>query len=226
LLTMLRYTPEVDLVIYTKPEVTGTYSFKGVCPGTDACDKNMDIDPLLVPNQDYTVCLYPPPSTPSPAFNLNNLTACCPLPLCVPLFFIDVLSHAVICEAVNRRRRGLCVSVSWFTSHAGHLAVFRQRQPPPAPILMLRRYCGAHRSRLHNFIRRASFAIIVLQHSVRSVCEILSVAWRSASALNLAYRHMPSASCAAQVGSSSPRCSGNSAASPPTTACSPLRCSL
>ena len=36
---------------------TGVYTFKDVCPGTDACDKNMDIDPLLVPNVDYAVCL-------------------------------------------------------------------------------------------------------------------------------------------------------------------------
>jgi hypothetical protein len=49
-----RYTPAVNLVIFNNPAKTGVYSFKDVCPGTDGCDKNMDI---FTTNADYTVCL-------------------------------------------------------------------------------------------------------------------------------------------------------------------------
>jgi hypothetical protein len=49
-----RHTPAINVLVYSSPAKTGTNSFSSMCPGTDACDKNMNI---VTPNTDYSVCL-------------------------------------------------------------------------------------------------------------------------------------------------------------------------
>jgi hypothetical protein len=110
-----RHTPAINLVFYSQPAQTGINSFRSMCPGTDACDKNMKVGPTT-PNTDYSVCL---PSSVKRIFDAGVICISVSLgvqALSAVLLFLRKgtrLIHQALCAVVVV---GLITSVSTFLS--------------------------------------------------------------------------------------------------------------
>jgi hypothetical protein len=108
-----RHTPAINVFVISIPAKTGIYSFRSICPGTDVCDKNMDI---FASNTDYSVCL---PSSVKRIFDAGVVSISASLvvqALSAVLLYLRKgtrLVHQALCAVVVV---GLITSVSTFLS--------------------------------------------------------------------------------------------------------------